>query len=224
MRIAGVTRESITVDEEETWLQYRFVLPGPALDEEEQAGLIHAIESLAGPPAYVVASGSLPPEADPALFPRLAAHCRQLGARLVIDTSGPALAACRGANAYLLKPSLSELEGLIGRKVAPEDEGTAARELIAQRFAENVVLSLGERGALLVTAEGERRFAAIPVEAQSAVGAGDSMVAAITLALAEGRALEDAVRYGIAAGAATLLSEGTELARREDVERLYAGG
>jgi 6-phosphofructokinase 2 len=221
--ITGITRESVTVDDAESGLQYRFVLPGPALSDEEQAELIHAIESLAPPPGWLVASGSLPPGCDPALFPRLAAHCRKLGARLVIDTSGPALAACKGAQAYLLKPSLAELEGLIDRKIAGEaEEASAARTLIDQRFAEAVVLSLGERGALLVTAEIERRFAAIRVEAKSSVGAGDSMVAAITLALAEGRELVDAVRYGIAAGAATLMTEGTQLACRDDVERLYA--
>jgi 6-phosphofructokinase 2 len=224
VRIAGTTRESITVDEEETGEQYRFVLPGPTLSDDEQAGLIHAIETLASPPTYVVASGSLPPDCDPALFPRLAAHCRGLGARLVIDTSGPALAACRGANAYLIKPSLAELAGLLDREVAGEAaEAEAARTLIEQRFAEVVVLSLGERGALLVTASHEQRFAAIPVEVVSTVGAGDSMVAAIVLALAEGRELVDAVRFGIAAGAATLMNEGTGLACREDVERLYEG-
>jgi 6-phosphofructokinase 2 len=84
------------------------------------------------------------------------------------------------------------------------------------------VLSLGGRGALLVTRAIEKRYPVIKVDAKSAVGAGDSMVAAITLALARGEAIEEAVRYGMAAGAATLLTPATELARREDVERLYA--
>lgn len=221
--IAGTTRESITVDEDETGLQYRFVLPGPALSDDEQAALIHAIESLSPAPAWLVASGSLPPDCDPALFSRLAAHARKLGAKLVIDTSGPALAACKGAGAWLIKPSLAELEALLDAKIEGEAaEAAAARALIEQRFAEVVVLSLGERGALLATAGGTKRFAAIPVEARSSVGAGDSMVAAITLALAGGRTLDDAVRYGIAAGAATLMTDGTELAEREDIERLYA--
>jgi fructose-1-phosphate kinase PfkB-like protein len=85
------------------------------------------------------------------------------------------------------------------------------------------VLSLGAQGALLATAEGAERFAAIPVEARSTVGAGDSMLAGIVLGLSRGLPLRDAVRFGMAAGAAALLGSGTQLCRRSDVERLYAG-
>jgi len=54
------------------------------------------------------------------------------------------------------------------------------------------------------------------------VGAGDSMVAGIVLALERGREPEDAVRFGVAAGAAAVMTPGTELCRRADVERIYA--
>jgi 6-phosphofructokinase 2 len=63
--------------------------------------------------------------------------------------------------------------------------------------------------------------AAPEVEARSAVGAGDSFLAALTLRLADGGSLQDAARYAVAAGAAALLTEGTEMCRDEDVERLY---
>ncbi|NWM54696.1 1-phosphofructokinase family hexose kinase, partial [Escherichia coli] len=113
---------------------------------------------------------------------------------------------------------------LLGRAIASEaEEMAAARELHDRGFAEIVVISLAERGALLAGEGRELRLPAIPVEAKSTVGAGDSMVAAITLASARGKAIEDALRYGIAAGAATLMTPATELARKEDVERLYAG-
>ncbi|MCP3055724.1 PfkB family carbohydrate kinase [Aurantimonas marianensis] len=67
------------------------------------------------------------------------------------------------------------------------------------------------------------RLAAPDVVAKSAVGAGDSFAAAMTLGLAQGRDSEDAFAYGMAAGAAAVLSAGTGLCRREDVERLYEG-
>ncbi|MEI9852319.1 MAG: PfkB family carbohydrate kinase [Sphingomonas sp.] len=147
------------------------------------------------------------------------------GARLVIDTSGDALAACEGVRPFLIKPSYSELGALTGRDVSAEaDQVAAARELLARGFAETILVSLAERGALLVTADGERRFAAIPVEAKSGVGAGDSMIAALVLALSRGETIETAVRWGIAAGAAAIMAPGTGLAKRADVERLFAGG
>lgn len=220
--IAGMTRESFTVDEGRPGDQYRFVLPGPELSAAEQAALLDALFAVPGL-THIVVSGSLPPGCDPAIFRRIAERCRAAGAKLVIDTSGPALAACEGAGAWLIKPSLREAGELLGRAIAGEaEELAAAQELRRRGFADVVVISLAERGALLVAEGKALRLPAIAVEAKSTVGAGDSMVAAITLASAEGKPLEEALRYGIAAGAATLMTPGTELARKEDVERLYA--
>lgn len=221
--IAGTTRESFTVDEEKSGEQYRFVLPGPSLSDDELERILDIVGGIDGPPAYVIASGSLPPDCDPAIFRRLCALCGKIGARLVIDTSGDALAAVEGSCAFLIKPSLREVQELVGRELTDETgECEAARELLQRGFADVIVVSLGERGALLVAENIELRMPAIEVPTGSAVGAGDSMVAGITLALASGKSLEEALRYGVAAGAAALITPGSELARREDVERLYS--
>jgi 6-phosphofructokinase 2 len=221
--IAGVTRESLTVDESDSGEQYRFVLPGPVLAEAELEQLLQTVIGLDGPPAYVVASGSLPPECDPSVFHKLCGLCGKIDARLIVDTSGPALAALEGSCTWLIKPSLREVQDLVGRDLASEDdEIAAARELRDRGFAEIVVVSLAERGALLVAADTELRLPAIEVPPGSAVGAGDSMVAGLTLALAADKGFEDVLRSGVAAGAAALLTPGTELTRREDYERLYS--
>lgn len=221
--IAGAMRESFTVDEAESGAQYRFVLPGPSLAGEELDQLLQTVTGLDPAPGYVVASGSLPPDCDPAVFHTLCGLCGKVGARLVIDTSGPALAALEGGCAWLIKPSLRELQELVGRDLATDAEQlAAARELRDRGFAEVVVVSLAERGALLVAQDAELRMPAIEVPNGSAVGAGDSMVAGLTLALAADKRLEEVLLYGIAAGAAALLTPGTELTRREDVERLYS--
>jgi 6-phosphofructokinase 2 len=222
VKVAGALRESFTVDEGGSGLQYRFVLPGPSLTEGEIAALLDALAVLPGV-THIVASGSLPPGCDPAIIGQLGEVARKRDARLIVDTSGPALAACEGAGIYLLKPSLREVEDMLGKPVATEaDEVAAAHALRDRGFAEAIILSLAERGALLVADGIEHRLPAIKVETRSAVGAGDSMVGAVTLALARGGSFEDALRYGIAAGAATLMTPATELARAEDVERLYA--
>jgi 6-phosphofructokinase 2 len=84
-----------------------------------------------------------------------------------------------------------------------------------------LVLSLGAGGALWRTATEWERLAAPTVRVRSSVGAGDSLVAGIVLSLSRGRPLREAVRFGVAAGAAAVMNPGTELCRREDVERLY---
>lgn len=97
----------------------------------------------------------------------------------------------------------------------------ASRRLIKAERAEVVALTLGDRGALLVVRDQAWRAPALPIKPLSAVGAGDSFLGAMVWGLAQGRSIDDAFRYGVAAGSAALLSSGTGLCRRDDVERLY---
>ena len=95
------------------------------------------------------------------------------------------------------------------------------RQIIDEGKAEVVALTLGEDGALLTWDKGSRRMTTPKVEVKSAVGAGDSFLAGITLGLARKRPLEEAFALGLAAGTAAVLTAGTELCRRDDVERLF---
>lgn len=220
--IAGDTRESFTVDELESGLQYRFVLPGPVLSAQELERCLQTLAALRPAPAYVVLSGSFPPGTDLAFFDDLRALSLRLGARLVVDLSGDPLryAAQRGG-VYLMKPSLDELASLMGRPLISEaEQQEALRSLIARGSAEIVVLSLGPEGALYAYGDRLERLRSPQVPVVSAVGAGDSMLGAIVQALADGRSVLAAVRQGIAAGAATVMRPGTELCHREDVQRL----
>jgi 6-phosphofructokinase 2 len=219
--IPGITRESFAVAEGQTGKQYRFLLPGPALSAGDQARCLDTLATYAPEASFIVASGSLPPGVPADFYARVAGLARASGVRFVLDTSGPALAAA-GNDIFLLKTSLRELEQLAGASIQGEwEEEDAARRVIALKRARNLVVSLGARGALLADEMVICRFAAIPVEAVGSVGAGDSMVAGIVLSLVRGLTLTEAVRFGMAAGAAALLRPGTELCRREDTERLF---
>ncbi|HAU57349.1 MAG TPA: phosphofructokinase [Comamonadaceae bacterium] len=220
--IAGDTRESFTVDELASGLQYRFVLPGPTLSAQELQQCLDSLAALRPAPAYVVLSGSFPPGADLGFFDELLALARRIGARLVVDLSGaPLRHAARQGGVYLMKPSLDELGTLMGRTVSAEaEQEQALRSLIRQGCAEIIVLSLGAEGALYAYGDQVGRLRTPEVPVASAVGAGDSMLGAIVLAMAEGRSIPEAVGQGIAAGAATVMRPGTELCHREDVQRL----
>jgi 6-phosphofructokinase 2 len=219
--IDGFTRESLAVEERQTGRQYRFILPGPEISQKDQQRCLDQLALLAPTAAYIVASGSLPLGVADDFYARVAELSQGLGKRLILDTSGPALKQA-GGGIYLLKPSLRELEDLAGHEVRTQyQQEQAALQLIEQGRSEIVVVSLGPKGALLISGEGSERFAAIPVEARSSVGAGDSMLGGIVLSLSRGLPLHKAVRFGMAAGAAALLGSGTELCRRADVARLY---
>jgi 6-phosphofructokinase 2 len=222
IRTTESTRESFTVDERGTRQQYRFVLPGPNLSAAEQEECLRQLGMLAASADYVVASGSLPPNVSPDFYDRIADVCAPLGVRLILDTSGSGLRHLTGGKVYLLKPSVRELRECVGRELRGEaDQVAAARELIQRGCAENVLVSLGAEGALLITADGAQRHPAVEVPAGSGVGAGDAMVAAITVALLCGWPLDESIRLGIAAGAAMLTTPGTAACTRADVERLF---
>lgn len=220
--IAGWTRRNLNVLETATGRQYRFVFPGPALAEEEWRRCLETLRAVRPAPRFLVASGSLPPGVPTDFYARAADVAREFGARFVLDASGESLHAPLARGIFLFKPSLREFRQLTGTAAGGEAElAREARRLIREGRCEVVVLSLGVGGALWVTATREERVIAPAVPVASSVGAGDAMVAGIVLSLVRGRSLSQAVRFGVAAGAAAVMNPGTELCRREDAERLY---
>ena len=220
--IGGSTRESFTVNETSTSGQYRFVLPGPQLTPVEQAECLLQLRRAAVAAQIVVASGSLPPGVPEDFYQQVANLCVEQDAKFLLDTSGGGLKHVN-SGVYLLKPSVRELRECVGRELDTEAEQlAAARELIDRGAAQHVLVSLGSKGALLATAEGGLRYPPVEVPPGSGVGAGDAMVAGVAVGLTRGWPLTEAVRLGIAAGAAMLLTPGTAPCTREDTERLFA--
>jgi 6-phosphofructokinase 2 len=218
--IAGNTRVSHVVFERSSGQEYRFTPEGPKLEESEWQACLAQLEKMEA--EYLVASGSLPRGVPADFYAKVARIGADKGARVVIDTSGDALREAVAEGVYLIKPNLRELESLVGRELRSEgDREVAARALIEDGRVEVVAVSLGAEGALLVTADDSFRLKAPEVEPKSAVGAGDSFVGAIILGIAKGRSLRDAFTLAVATGTATVLTMGTELCRREDVERIY---
>lgn len=218
--ITGRTRENFIVYEETSGLQYRFGMPGPVMSPAEWQRCIDIIcETEAD---YVVASGSLPAGVPSSFYVDLAQQLQNTKARLIVDTAEDALAAIKGAGVYLVKPNIGELETLSGERFLGEEHlRQVCQLLVKQGLAEVLVVSLGAGGAAFVTADDYAQLRPPVVPIQSKVGAGDSMVGGITLALARGWELKEAVRYGIAAGTAAVMTPGTELCRLEDTERIY---
>ncbi len=220
-RIAGETRESFTVMDQASAAEYRFVLPGPVLSAAELEACMDTAVGATSPPGFVIVSGSLPPGAGADCLADLAGRARAAGLRLVVDTSGPPLAAALDAGVYLAKPNLRELSDLIGNPLPDTASRVrACRDLIASGGASALALSLGAEGALLVTSDAAWSSPGLPVEPVSSVGAGDSFLAGFLWALGRDLGLLDGFRHAMAAGAAALLSPGTELCRPADVVRL----
>ncbi len=220
--IEGPTRENLTVMDESTEVQYRFVMPGPEITAHERAKIEETITELSPQPEFLVISGSLPPGTDPAFYPSLIQTANAEGIKVILDTSGDPLEAALQESVFLIKPNLGEFSGLAGEELNEEPKQIDfARKLIDRGSTRAIVISIGAGGALLVTEDTARHFRSPTVPIVSKVGAGDSMVAGITYGLATDHTLTESVRLGVAAGASAVMTEGTELCRKEDTFRLW---
>ena len=173
----------------------------------------------------VVMSGSLPPgvPADIAsTVNRLAVEC---GSQLILDTSGAALVAAAtnaGPPFALLRMDGAEATEVSGRTFgSPAELADYGLELVHSGAAEHLVMSMGASGTVGVSAR-ERFFCQPPkLETLSAIGAGDSMVAAIALELSRGGSLAEAVRHGVAAAGSAVLTPATQLCSKETADEIY---
>jgi 6-phosphofructokinase 2 len=216
-----MVRESMTVYEESSGQQYRFVMPGPRMEEEQWQAGVSVLQRHGSRGDYLVASGSLPPGVPDDFYRRLGKVASERGIRLVLDTSGMPLKLAAG-HAWMVKPNVRELQQITETELTSDDDiVAAASSLIEGGRTHAVLVSLGAGGAMLVTAGGSERLRTPTVQIRSKVGAGDSMVAGTVVKLAQGVDVRIAARYGIAAGAAAVMTPGTELCRYEDTERLF---
>jgi 6-phosphofructokinase 2 len=220
--IAGANRQNFAIVEKKSGRQFRFALPGPKMIEEEWQQCLQIIGEQGKAADYVVASGSLPPGVPDDFYGRVAALFNDSPTRVILDTSGDALKNALEQEIYLIKPNLRELEYICDCSLAEKkDQERMCRDMISRGKCEVLVLTLGKDGALLTTAKEQLRIPGLEVNEISSIGAGDSFVGALVLALQRGEDLTDALLYGMAAGTAALITEATQLCRREDTDRLF---
>ena len=215
------TRENIIVFDESSTNQYRFGMPGTALNESEWKQCLTAVEEI-NDIEFIIASGSLPPGVPSNIYAQLARIAKNKNAKFVVDTSGEALKQAVEEGVYLLKPNLGELCSLAGKATLQTMEvKDVARAIIEKEKCEVMIVSMGADGAMLVTKDMAEIIIAPTVIRKSTVGAGDSMLAGIIFYLSKGRGIVEAAQYGVACGTAATLNTGTELCKKEDADKLY---
>ncbi len=215
------TRQNLHVHVESSGEQYRFVMPGAKLSDDEFRQLEEKVLTIESGSLLVI-SGSLPPGVKTEKLTALVQAVLQRGIRCIVDSSGDALkAALEPGQLELVKPNQKELSALVNRELNQlDDVRTAAEELVRTGKAHRVVVSLGPQGALAVDKTGCVQVVPPPMKSQSTVGAGDSMVGAMVLKLAQGASLLEMARYGVAAGSAATINQGTRLCSLADTQKI----
>lgn len=220
LEIKELTRENTSIFDKKTGEQYRFVLPGPSISEEEWKLAFEQIKEKISDYEVVVGSGSLPPGVPVDFYAQLGKLVLDEGKMYVLDTSGDFLIEGVKNGATFIKPNQEEFKELKEQTGASTDD-----ELIQKLFdlgIQNIIHTEGKDGTKLINKQGVKAFKPPEIEVHSSIGAGDSFVGGLVAGLVNGKGSGEAVCYGISTAASTLKSAGTDLCELNDVQNIHA--
>ncbi len=218
MTVDGKTRTNLKLYDEHTRLITEFNEPGFEMGEEDFRRFLALLSDKTADSKYVVFSGGLPAGCPENTYQR----CLQTLShhKTVLDSAGNALLHGIKEKPFLIKPNLPEIEAIMKKELRTLRALRDAALFLMGYGAQNVVISMGKYGAMLVEYEGSYFAPAIPVAARSTVGAGDAMLGGLLYGLSRGGGLLEAFRCGVAAGAASVMTDGTQLLQKQDFEAL----
>jgi len=218
--IAGETRANVSIIARPDGDHIKVNEPGPNITAEEQNRLLKKVGDSAKLGDWWVLAGSLPPGVSTGIYADLTQIIQEAGARVILDSSGAALQDSLQANPFLVKPNAIEAGKLTG---LPYDSPAAiarAAQAIRRLGASNVVVSSGKKGAHFAGPDRFLQGYSPTIKEQNPIGAGDAMVAGLVYRLSIDAPLDDALRWGLACGAAAASQTGTHMGTRAMIEEL----
>ena len=216
----GQTRTNLTVMDESTHETTLFSYRGPEIDPRHLHTLETRLRRYLGPNDWLVIAGSIPPPIEPDAYPRLLNLAHQSGSHTVLDADAEALAAGLTGRPEIVKTNHHEAERLLGRSLVSDELLLGAADEMRAAGAATAIITAGGRGAVMVSEAAAWWCRSPETTVVSSVGAGDALLAGLLYQLEDGKGIEEALRWGVAAGAATCLQPGTQLCKQEDVLRL----
>jgi len=195
---------------------------GDPVPPQKVAEMLARFEGMVGEYTAVTLSGSLPPGVPSDFYAQLINLAHKAGVPAFLDSSKEALLQGVAARPFLIKPNETEVAILAGRELGDTAVFAAAAAAIATRCGTIVVLSLGKEGAIAAQGQEVIHVQNPRVEAQSAVGSGDCMLAGLAYGFTHGYPLAEAVKYGVAAGTANTLVIGAGQFAMPDFHHVYA--
>ncbi len=212
--IAGQTRINVKIASQTEW---DFNARGPVVSQTEWAALLARLDRL-GPGDDLVLSGSAPAGLGADAYAQILARLAPRQVRCTVDAAGELLTRALPYRPFLIKPNHHELGDLFGGLAQTDEQVAHYAARLQAMGARNVLVSRGEKGALLLDETGARHTVGVaPGKTVSTVGCGDSMVAGFLAGWNQTGDYAHALRLGAACGCATAYVQG--LAGAKDVER-----
>lgn len=219
--ISSETRTNISIVTPEHDHYIKVNEKGPLVDEPKQQELLDKIASIASAGNWWVLAGSLPPGVPDSFYAQIIEILNAHQAISILDTTGESLRLGCEAKPFLVKPNAEETHKLTGLPVDTASQIAIAAAELRRMGAQNVVISMGKKGALLQTADESWLIHSPKIQEKNPIGAGDSMVGGLVWSLSQGYSLKESLGWGAASGAATASMSGTEVGSRALIEELF---
>ncbi|EME8164523.1 TPA: 1-phosphofructokinase [Enterococcus faecium] len=217
IEVPGMTRINVFTQVNQTGEEYKLVNQGPEIPQTAVHNFLNQIRVLQAED-YLCISGSLPRGLSPKVLIEISRICQEKGIHLIIDSSDQEVMDCLPYRPFLLKPNEEELSSWFGRKMVTDEDYFVYGQRLVELGAENVLLSLGEKGAILFTKDRVFRGNSPKGKVVNTACAGDTMLGAFLAGYMNRRPLDETLRKSIAAGSSTAFRKG--LTDFLDVEEL----
>ncbi len=220
IEVDGLTRTNTKIVELDRSITTDLNEPGFFINEELMSRFKEKLLSLAKQSDYVVFSGSIPKGLSSGTYKDLITTISN-ASKAVLDADGQLLVEGMTASPYLIKPNIHELEAAFDVSLDSNERIISFGKSLVKRYGIHLILvSMGEKGSLLIT--GNECFQAEPikVEVKSTVGAGDSMLAGMLYGIHSGLTLEESLAYAAASGTLAVTKEGTQSFSLEEVKKM----
>ncbi|MBK5416133.1 1-phosphofructokinase [Pseudomonas sp. TH31] len=222
IRVPGETRSNIKLAESDGRIT-DINGPGPQVSDAAQQALLDRLDQIAPGHDAVVVAGSLPRGVSPQWLQALIARLKNLGLKVVLDTSGEALRAGLAAGPWLIKPNTEELADALGCEVVSVSaQAEAASHLHAQGI-EHVVISHGADGVNWFSVGAAMHATPPKVSVASTVGAGDSLLAGMLHGLLSADTPEQTLRTATAIAAMAVTQIGFGISDAAQLAQLEQG-
>jgi 1-phosphofructokinase family hexose kinase len=207
--IEGETRTNVSIVTGQHDRYLKVNESGPPVSEADQVELLQMVQQMIQPGDWWVLAGSLPPGVPHSIYAQLVRLIQSGGGQVILDTSGAALVEGCGERPFLIKPNDSEASHMTGLAISNPEEAALAAQNLHAFGPQNVVISLGKAGAIFSDSQAVWLASSPAVQERNPIGAGDSMVGGLVYGLSQGMPVAEALRWGIACGAATASLAGT---------------
>ncbi len=204
--IQGETRVNLTVGDQKTKKQTRLLEPGPVVDKTDLASFWRKFQRLAEKSQWIVVSGRGIQGAPKDFYGELTQTGQKAGGKVFVDTSGKDFQAALKGKPFLVKPNKNEAEVFLKSKLSSRKDIKTALKKLLNRGAQNVIISLGRRGAAGTDGKVFCFATVPPVKVVNPVGCGDALLAGCVYAFSQQSRFKDVLAFGAACGTASALT------------------